>query len=48
MNSLLQSFKTAVVSNKMEYFSYKGGCCICGDMHTCIEAFKRRPGLGYR
>ena len=30
----------------MEYFSYKGGCGICG--RTCIKAFKRTTGLGYR
>ena len=30
----------------MKYFNYKGGCGICE--HTCMEAFKRRKGLGYR
>ena len=28
----------------MKRFSYKGGCGI--REHTCIEASKRRPGLG--
>ena len=39
-------FKQPCTSNKMEHFGYKGGC----DVHglTCIEAFKRRSGLGYR
>ena len=38
--------KQLYMSNKMEHFSYKGGCGMCG--HTCIKAFKRRAGLGYR
>ena len=32
------------LSNKMECFSYKGGCGVCE--RICIEAFKRRAGLG--
>ena len=38
--------KQLYTSNKMEHFSYKGGCGIhdC----TCIEKFKRRASLGYR
>ena len=35
--------KQLYISNKMERFSNKNGC---GE--TCIEAFKRRAGLGYR
>ena len=38
--------KQLYISNKMERFSYKGGCDVHG--RTCIEAFKRRAGLGYR
>ena len=33
------------LSNKMEHFSYKGGCGI--REHMRIEAFKIRAGLGY-
>ena len=39
-------FKQLYKSKKMERFSYKVGCSMCG--HTCIEVFKRRAGLGYR
>ena len=35
--SLLQSFKTIDISDKMECFNYKGGCGMHGQMH--IEAF---------
>ena len=38
--------KQLYFSNKMEHFNYKGGCGI-GE-RTCIEALKRRTGLGYR
>ena len=38
--------KQLYISNKTECFSYKGGCGVCG--RTRIEAFKRKPGLGYR
>ena len=38
--------KQLYISNKMERFSYKGGCGVCG--HTHIKVFKRRAGLGYR
>ena len=34
------------LSNKTERFSYKGGFGMLG--YTCIEAIKRRAGLGYR
>ena len=34
------------ISDKMEHFSYKGGCGDCGYMH--IKMVKRRPGLGYK
>ena len=37
---LLCHLKQLYISNKMEQFSYRGGCGICG--FTCIEAFKRR------
>ena len=33
-------------SDKMEWFSYKGGCGVREFAH--IEAFKRKVGLGYR
>ena len=33
------------ISNKTKRFSYKGGCGV--RRRTCIEAFKRRAGLGY-
>ena len=39
-------FKRLYTSNEMEHFSYKGGCD--GLMHTHIEVFKRRAGLGCR
>ena len=39
-------FKQLYTSNKMECFSYKGGCGWHGCSH--IEVFKRRAGLGYR
>ena len=42
---LLIHFKSCT-SNKMEWFSYKGGCNLCGSMH--IKAFKRRVDLDYR
>ena len=38
--------KQLYISNKMERFSYKGGCGI--HEHTCIETFQRRVDLGYR
>ena len=38
--------KQLYISNKMEHFSCKGGCGVCG--HTHIKVFKRRAGLGYR
>ena len=38
--------KQLYLSNKMDRFSYKGGCGECE--HTHIEAFKRRAGLDYR
>ena len=38
--------KQLYISNKMECFSYKGGCSIHGHVH--IEMFKTRAGLGYR
>ena len=44
--SLQHSFKWLYTSNKMEHFSYKGGCDGYGSVH--IEVFKRRAGLGYR
>ena len=44
VDSLKQSFKTAVHKYKMERFTYKGGCGICG--RTCIKTFKRRAGFG--
>ena len=34
------------MSNKTEYFNYKGGCVVC--KRTCVKEFKRRAGLGYR
>ena len=39
-------YSQVYISNKMEHFSYKGGCGIHGC--TCIETFKRRASLGYR
>ena len=43
---LYSHLKQLYMSNKTERFSYKGEC----DMHgrACIEAIKRRAGLGYR
>ena len=38
--------KQLLISDKMEHFSYKGGCGIRG--HTRITMFKRRAGLGYK
>ena len=38
--------KQLYISNKMEWFSYKGECGVCG--RTCIQVFKRKPGLRYR
>ena len=38
--------KQLYVGNKMERFSYKGGCSIRG--HTHIEVFKSKAGLDYR
>ena len=35
------------ISNKTEYFSYKGMCGICG-CHMCIKAFKRTADLRCR
>ena len=42
---LYSHLKQLYISNKTKHFSYKGGCGVLG--HTCIEAFKRRAGLGY-
>ena len=39
-------FKQLYTSNKMESLGYKGVCSMHGS--RCIEAFKRRTGLGYR
>ena len=39
-------FKWLYTSNKVEHFSYKGGCR--GRERMSIEVFKRRAGLGYR
>ena len=36
------SLKHLYISNKTEYFSYKGGYVV-----MCIKAFKRRASLGY-
>ena len=36
----------AVISNKVEPFSYKGGCGVSGHIH--LEAFKRSADMGYR
>ena len=38
--------KQLYISNKTECFSYEGGCGIY--VHTLIETFKTRAGLGYR
>ena len=38
--------KQLYISNKMKHFSYNGGCGMHG--YICIEAFKRRAGLGHR
>ena len=40
---LNSDLKQLYISNKTEHFSYKSGYGM-----TCIEAFKRRAGLGYR
>ena len=42
---LCSHLKQWYISNKTKRFSYKGGRGMHG--HTCIEAFKRRAGLGY-
>ena len=42
---LLIHFKSCT-SNKMEWFSHKGGCNLCGSM--LMKAFKRRVDLDYR
>ena len=39
--------KWLYISNKTEYFNYKGGYGVCW-RHTHIEAFKRRADLGCR
>ena len=38
--------KQLYISNKTEYFSYKGGCGV--HRRTRIETLNRRAGLGYR
>ena len=38
--------KQLYLSSKMECFSFKGECGVCG--HTHIKAFIIRTGLGYR
>ena len=38
--------KQLYISNRTESFRYKGGCDMRG--YTCIKAFNRRAGLGYR
>ena len=43
---LYSHLKQLRISNKMECFSYKGGCGIHG--HTLIKMFKSRAGLRYR
>ena len=40
------NLKQLYMSNKTEHFSYKGGYGV--HRHTCIDAIKRRAGLGYR
>ena len=45
LRCLYSHLKQPYISNKTKRFSYKGGCGVCG--YTCIEAFKRRAGLGY-
>ena len=42
---LYSHLKQPYISNKTKCFSYKGVCGVC--VRTCIEAFKRRAGLGY-
>ena len=37
--------KQLYISNKMERFSYKGGCGVLGCI--CIKAFRRKACLGY-
>ena len=37
--------KQPYISNKMECFSYKGGCGVRG--HARIKPFQRRAGLAY-
>ena len=39
-------FLLFIISNKMEHFSYKGGCDVHG--HTHIKLFERRAALDYR
>ena len=43
---LLDFYSQLYISNKTECFSYKCGCGV--HELTCIEAFKRRAGLGSR
>ena len=41
---LYSHLKQPYISNKTELFAYKRKCGTCG--HACIEALKRRAGLG--